>query len=193
MDIDQPQQPALLRPLEDFDIKSPVFIPRPGWGGRLKQWSANLLDSPTFYALLAGIALIGTVIFAIRYAVTRQHPPLTLATPVSIPKNTQEIPAIAHPLPLALTITAVRGQGVTHLARQAVRQYTQAKAIALAPEQKVYAEDWLRRRVNIQILYPQQQIPFPLTDVQHAVEKSQHLKKEELANLTQYARRVKEF
>lgn len=37
-------QPTLLPNLDNLDLKSPVFRPRPGWGGKTKKWlTANFV------------------------------------------------------------------------------------------------------------------------------------------------------
>ncbi|OGN08538.1 MAG: hypothetical protein A3C61_01965 [Candidatus Yanofskybacteria bacterium RIFCSPHIGHO2_02_FULL_39_10] len=46
-----------------LDIKSPIFTPRPGWGGKLKKWLSNYFESRilpalAFSALTIGIYLV---------------------------------------------------------------------------------------------------------------------------------------
>jgi len=47
---------------EPLDIKSPIFTPRPGWGGKLKKWLTRhfhkVLPFLAFIALGTGIYLI---------------------------------------------------------------------------------------------------------------------------------------
>ena len=46
-----------------LDIKSPIFTPRPGWGGKLKKWlshhfESRILPSLAFSTLIIGIYLV---------------------------------------------------------------------------------------------------------------------------------------
>jgi len=42
---------------ESFDIKSPIFTPRPGWGGKLKKWFSDNFESKI-------LPVISTAVFA---------------------------------------------------------------------------------------------------------------------------------
>jgi len=46
-----------------LDIKSPIFTPRPGWGGKLKKWlsrhfSSRIFPFLAFSTLAVGIYLV---------------------------------------------------------------------------------------------------------------------------------------
>jgi len=43
----------------DFDIKSPIFTPEPGWGGQLKNWLSNRFSSRILPVISFGILAIG--------------------------------------------------------------------------------------------------------------------------------------
>lgn len=49
--------------MEQLDIKSPIFTPRPGWGGKLKKWlsrhfPSRILPALAFSTLVIGIYLV---------------------------------------------------------------------------------------------------------------------------------------
>ena len=46
-----------------LDIKSPIFTPRPGWGGKLKKWllrhfPSKILPFIAFFTLAVGVYLV---------------------------------------------------------------------------------------------------------------------------------------
>lgn len=92
------------------------------------------------------------------------------------------------------TQTAQKGQGVTHLARQALQSYlaTAKPQITLSREHKIYIEDYLKDQKvgEIRHLDPGQQVAFSADAIQQGIELSQKLTPAQLQNLTQYANKV---
>jgi len=54
------QQPQLLPEINGrLDIKSPIFKPRPGWGGQLKNWLSTHFQEKILPAISFAIFAIG--------------------------------------------------------------------------------------------------------------------------------------
>lgn len=87
---------------------------------------------------------------------------------------------------------AKKGQGITHLARQALASYlTSVKPqVKLSREQKIYIEDYLRRQSTIKHLAVGQNLVFSSDSISKGIELSQKLSPAKLKNLTKYANRV---
>jgi len=50
--MDYPKQGKL-------DIKSPIFTPRPGWGGKLKQWLSKNFESRVLPLISSAVLATG--------------------------------------------------------------------------------------------------------------------------------------
>lgn len=119
-------------------------------------------------------------------------------TPVA-PKATAPTAGATTPTPQAapgsvFTQTAAKGQGVTHLSRQALEAYlaTVKPQVNLTREHKIYIEDFLKdQKVNeIKRLSPGQKVNFSADSIQQGIELAQKLTPNQLHNLTKYANRV---
>lgn len=87
----------------------------------------------------------------------------------------------------SITKTASRGDGITHLARSAIKDYLAESGKTLSAEQKIYAEDYAQNRVGSEFLEVGQKISFSKDLLREAVEKSQGLAEWQIENLKQYA------
>lgn len=86
---------------------------------------------------------------------------------------------------------AVRGNGATHLARQAVADYLEKNADpTLSKEQKIYIEDYLRKNVSFGHIRVGTSLEFSKTLIQEAIGKSKQLNERQISNLKKYADRV---
>lgn len=88
--------------------------------------------------------------------------------------------------------TAVKGDGVTHLARKALADYLEKNPdSALTKEHKVYIEDYLRKnagfRGSVQV---GTEISFSKNLIQQSIEQSKKLNESQLKNLQKYSSRV---
>ena len=88
--------------------------------------------------------------------------------------------------------TALRGDGVTHLARRAAANYLEKNPdSSLTKEHKIYIEDYLRKKVGrSQTLHPGDSIEFSKDMVREAVDQSKQLTEQQLQNLKKYSARV---
>lgn len=93
----------------------------------------------------------------------------------------------------AITETAIRGDGVTHLARRALKTYItdnpqQGKDIS--NEHKVYIEDYIKDKTGSHSLNIGDEISFSKDLIQEAVDASRNLSDNQLNNLKQYSSKV---
>jgi len=64
--MDNKKQPLLLLNNPGLDIKSPIFIPRPGWGGKLKKWLFRHFEAKILPAIALAVLFIGIYLNFIR-------------------------------------------------------------------------------------------------------------------------------
>jgi uncharacterized protein YneF (UPF0154 family) len=86
------------------------------------------------------------------------------------------------------------GEGITHLARKALKEYLKEKGGPnLTPEHKIFIEDYLQKKTGDYWLKVGQKLTFSEELIKEAIEKAQTLTQEQLQNLTQYAKLVPEL
>jgi hypothetical protein len=79
------------------------------------------------------------------------------------------------------------GEGITHLARKALKEYLKEKGGPnLTPEHKLYIEDYLQKKTGNYWLKVGQKLTFSEELIKEAIEKAQTLTPQQLQNLTQY-------
>jgi hypothetical protein len=88
--------------------------------------------------------------------------------------------------------TAQAGEGITHLARRALRKYLQEKPqdFTVTPEHKIYIEDYLAKAKGNGWLKLGENLEFSESLIQEAISKAKDLTPEQLQNLTQFSRLV---
>lgn len=124
-------------------LPSPVFRPRPGWGGQLKSWMHDNLYLAIFRILVVtGLVLIGGA-FIHSWDVAHRPTPSTL-------------PIISA----SYTRTATHGQGMTDLARAALGQYLTEHPQRLDAAQFLFSIDTLARFAGWRPLALGEQISF---------------------------------
>ena len=111
-----------------FNLAGPVFKPRPGWGGQIKNWlTATFEPVPTIGILgLVGVLLIVHLSVKDLNLETKSFAKSSVAQEVKTGNSISE--------------TAVKGQGAIHLARQALVTFLKDRSIQISNEQQVYAE-----------------------------------------------------
>jgi len=90
---------------------------------------------------------------------------------------------------------AKAGDGITHLARRALKEYLKEKGqgLNLTPEHKIYIEDYLQKKTGDYWLKIGQKVTFSEELIKEAIQKAQNLTPEQLENLSQYAKLVPEL
>lgn len=85
--------------------------------------------------------------------------------------------------------TAQQGEGITHLARKALKRYLEEKGsgLELTPEHKIYIEDYLQNKTGERGLLVGEKISFSEELIKEAINKAQQLQPSQLENLKQYS------
>jgi len=88
--------------------------------------------------------------------------------------------------------TAEKGEGITHLARKALKEYLRDNQVNfnLTPEHKIYIEDYLQKKTGNQWLKIGEKVSFSNELISEAINRSQQLTSQQLENLTQYSNLV---
>ena len=87
--------------------------------------------------------------------------------------------------------TAAKGEGLTHLARRALRSYLKDRPLPfLTPEHKIYIEDYLAKKKGGGWLELGQKVEFSQDLIREAIEMSEQLTPSQLENLKQYSQLV---
>ncbi|MEX0870005.1 MAG: hypothetical protein WDZ39_01075, partial [Candidatus Spechtbacterales bacterium] len=89
-----------------------------------------------------------------------------------------------------ITQTVQSGEGVTHLARRTIATHLENSEHSLTAEQKIYAEDHLRKTVNKNSLEPGEEVVFTLENVEKAIDEAISLEEWQLDNLKQYTQNM---
>lgn len=89
-----------------------------------------------------------------------------------------------------IVVSAAKGNGATHLARQALKEYLKDKndlAGQLKAEHKIYIEDYLQKHVaHPNVLKVNDQITFSENLVKEAIDQAQKLTDKQINNLHKY-------
>jgi len=120
-------------------------------------------------------------------------------TPATMIKKTENKAPNSTPAPVPITtvkddtivVSPAKGNGTTHLARQALKEYLKDKpelASKLKPEQKIYIEDYLRKQITDapKILQMTDSVSFSTGLIEDAINKSLDLTDGQLQNLQKY-------
>lgn len=87
--------------------------------------------------------------------------------------------------------TAARSEGVTHLARRAVKEYLGSTQESLSAEQKIYAEDYLKKKIGAKVLAVGEKVEFSNDLIKQGIEKAKGLDQKQIENLSKYVPLVK--
>lgn len=82
---------------------------------------------------------------------------------------------------------AILGDGITNLARRALKDYLKDNSQELTNEHKIYIEDYLKDEIGSQPLEIDQEISFSEDLIKQAIDASLELTPEQLKNLEQYS------
>ncbi len=104
------------------------------------------------------------------------------------PENT---PAAANTDQTGVTQTAQKGDSMTTMARRAVRGYLEKNGKTLSSEQKIYAEDYVRKLTPAQKIRSGQTLSFSEEVIKTAIDKSEKLTEKQIKNLGKFVPLVK--
>lgn len=86
---------------------------------------------------------------------------------------------------------AAKSEGITHLARKAIKEYLGNTGENLSTEQKIYAEDYLKRKIGSRLLKVGEKIEFDKDAIKQGIEKARGLNQKQIENLSKYVPLVK--
>lgn len=105
-------------------------------------------------------------------------------------KAKEEMSADIQKTETKFTLKAQNGDGVTHLARKAIAEYTKDKDIKLSKEQKLYAETVLKDKNYKHHLNPGQEVEFDVNSLSDTIQKAQNLSEREIKAWSKYTHLV---
>lgn len=152
---------------EKIIIKSPVFAPKPGWGGKLNNWFSKNFNSKILPVVSVLILIVGLYNF-----LNNKNKAANLSNESA---EIEVIEKIAQPR-----------QGLTHLARAAFADFIEHKKIELTAPQKLFAETYLVTKLNNRLVHAGDTITFKVNDLTETVEKAQTLTTYQLSEWSKY-------
>ncbi len=92
----------------------------------------------------------------------------------------------------SITVKAIKGDGLTHTARRALKEYLSINSgESLNNEQKIYIEDYLRKHNSYKKVNPNDAFSYKNDLIKTAIEKAKQLNAYQLKNLEKYSKLVK--
>lgn len=85
---------------------------------------------------------------------------------------------------------AENGDGITHLARRALREYLSGSSVTLSAEQKIFCEDYIQNRIGEREIKTGESIAISEDLIAEAVNKSLNLNASQLENLKNFTELV---
>lgn len=166
-----------------------------GWGIRFFSWireNKQLLLGISGSLILAVIAITAIRSYVPTPAITtdNQISALVASAENSLANNTISIDPAFLISGDVTTQEVVQGDGITHLARRAVTARVQGQGLALSPEQRIYAEDFVQNAVGTHTLHVGEKLSIPYELIDSAITASQSLSEAQLQNLSQYTAQV---
>ena len=179
-------------------------MPGPNFGNdNGANWFKQNLNK-TAACLVIALIVVGTAYFYNSYQtridtlkpileeITASPSPSTIAQSQqnTVKGTTSSIPEVKKESDKIIA-TAAKGNGATHLARQALKEYLQDKpelSQNLEPEHRVFIEDYLRKNIGqpVKNLKVGDQLIFSDNDIQSAIDKALALNDGQIKNLGKY-------
>ena len=170
------------------------------------MWLKRSTITKKWPIVLASICVIGVLIFLgvkwgpkLKEAVKELPASLETTPPPSTPEEiklkeieTQLGQAIQEKGSKTYKEKAEKGEGLTHLARRALKNYLQdfPQNPNLSPEHKIYIEDYLALQKGYRWLNLGEEIEFTKEEIEGAIQKALQLTPEQLHNLSQFVQLV---
>ena len=106
--------------------------------------------------------------------------------------ETFPVPTIELPKEKKYIEKAEKGEGMTHLARRALKEYLQENPqnFEITPEHKIYIEDYITKKLGGRWLELGETLEISEDLLKEGIEKAEDLSPEQLQNLTQYSQLV---
>ena len=154
---------------EPLDLQSPVFKPRPGWGGKLNDWLKHNFETKILPILSIGVIVLVAYLYLTKHQVAQ------------VPVQEQEV---------AQTIekTVQPGQGLTQVVRSAISDYLNKNVVDVSATQKLYAESYIVSHMDRKPLSVGETLIFNIDDISQVLEKARNLNESELKAWSKYVR-----
>ncbi len=190
--------------------KEPLMMPGPkfgqdnnGWWSKFKNQQSNII-----LAIIGVLIIVGGIYLYTNYRNTNQpgNPVNTeqnqndgTVTPDQVNVSGQSAnssPATSSPKAEVtknendkITVKANKGAGITHLARQAAKEYLDQHADLkqnITPEHKIYIEDYIQKKTGSYGLKVGQELTFDNNLIKEAIDHASQLSEKQLQNLHKY-------
>ena len=154
------RQPSLIE--TGSGLPSPMFKPRPGWGGKLRTW----LHDNLYILMFRGLLLVAVGLVGLSLIRSWNAAPLAQSPSPSGSSNLAQYEFIA-----------AHGVGLTHLAAKALDAYLIEQSSTLDAPRHLFAVDALARQAGWHRLSVGEKIVFDITALAQAVTSAQSLTK----------------
>ena len=162
MDIEN--QSSLNNPL---DLKSPIFKPRPGWGGKFNNWFKSNFESKLLPILSIVVIIIGAYLYLVKNNVAE--------APIKEIVEITTIEKVVQP-----------HQGLTHVVRSVISEYLNKGDLDLSAEQKIFLETYLVNQLKGEQVKIGEIISFSKSDLNQAIEKARSLTPNQIKTWSRY-------
>ncbi len=150
-----------------LDLRSPIFKPKPGWGGKINNWFKNNFASKILPVLSISTVVVGAYFYLLKHNNNQ--------APVQEISQNETMEAVVR-----------SGQGLTHVARTVISEYLAHNVVDISSEQKIYAETYLVNLIGRKPVTTGEVIMFQTKDVVKAIEESKYLTPYQLEAWGQY-------
>lgn len=204
---------------QSTDFSLPEEFENQGVLGKFNSWVKNHSRAITSLVIIA--VIVGVGIYAYNKPKVEESTTATTEQPaeeVKVAEESKPVIEIAQPNESSATtatsteaapvvvertvetkgeeivVTAGKGDGVTHLARQALKEYMKADSgVALNAEQKIYVEDYLKDRNVSGRLAMGDSKNFSRESIKQAIDAAKNLNESQIQNLSKYTKMVSEL
>lgn len=159
------RQQGFLNTNDPGNLPSPLFQPRPGWGGQLARW----FKENAYVIVFRSVLLVAVVLIAGSLIRGDSEAPL-IGTPTE-----SNLP---FPLEKPITLEAQQGEGVTHMAARAVDLFIATQSdtdMRLDNPRHLFAVDTLSREAGWRPLELGEKIWFPVDIIAQIVREARNL------------------
>ena len=186
--------PLKQNPQSSDETSGPKFglDPQNGRGQGFRGW-INKYGSSVILPIIALLILAG----GIYLYTSQQEEDISLLEDASntTPEQTidQEQPPIEEIIPASriesenIIEKTAPGEGITHLARRALKNHLEGRPQELTNEHKVFVEDYLKDKIGSKSLEVGEEIAFSQNLIEEAIDASSNLSPEELKVLEEYS------
>lgn len=164
----------------------------------LKTEAKRIFTGPVIWVIIIGIGILGylgAMVWKESPEILQKLPATVLRLVTGEPVNVEiepEVPEIILIEEKNYVEMAEQGEGITHLARKALKGYLteESQSFEVTSEHKIYIEDYIVKKTGSGWLSLGENLEISGDLIKEAIEKAETLSLEDLANLTQYSQLV---